>query len=1363
MSSIKQQIILETVDNTTKGMRSAQNKLNAFDRTIKRLQTTIMGFVGLNIGLNLVQGLIASSDQAIELDAKLKLVTNTTEEYNLAKRELLKLSIESGSALSANITLFTRINKSIISMGGSTQTTIDLTRTLSQALRISGASTAESNSVILQFSQSMASGQLRGEEFNSIAENGARVMQALSASLGVTIGDLRAMAKQGVLTSSVVVEALLEQGKVINEENAKLPLTIGRAFENIKSKWLNLLSAFGAGNAKLSGYLQLITDNFEAVTDAVLLLTKALTVYLGLKFASILSTKLTAIKSIGLAYQKVAIDQKAQSASEQTAIAKSNLSVKTQMAAISEKSRLANNAFIKQFVNEEKALNQAIRNADKKIALTQAQIVKDRALIAASSAASNLTNAQIKKTERAQARLSKSTSKLTKQYQLLNDAVINKTLSSGRSTKAIFTEIEARQAHINIMRVEQATITGSIPKNFRHARSVDGITASLKRMTIATTGAIAKMASGFGKVFSALLGWPLIIGTIALEIVSQFVPLDLVMAQLAKQWGTLTANATYYYEVIKNLGSSDEIEAKLTASIQAVDDAYLAAMDSYFENEAKKTELDNANADGSVKTKLNVIEQKKALDKEYFDSYTLEIDRASALEKAMASASITDKAALTAKLALIDEQAIEVKNQKLIQQQTEQGIITAEYYQDTVNKLQKKYDDESAIIEEQFIHRQFLVKGVNDVEIAEMDKLVKKHETTNKLILETEKQRATALIAQAKTTYDAIITEVDRLVAVERTANARRKSIATDYENFVNKTTGTQISSVEKLARLRDQQAEIKKTLLEAEKAQQAGNFKESARLSEKAYQASKKVTTGYKDIADSAKKGSLSQVQANLSVKTSLEDVKESADAVDTANKHISESAKSTYDPLILQAKEYQGLISSLSTKLDELAKPITTKVKVDPTEAYNDISFINDRIDALNKTVTVTVVEKRVQANQQGGLIYRADGGFIPRSELVPGSGSGDKVKAMLEPGEFIVKKSAVQKYGLGQMHAINDGVQKFKDGGIVNNSNGGLIKIDNSQNQARLSIENVDGTIAITLDDGIYKDVEKLNTNIDDINSNIELIGDDAQFKEVMDGINTKIENLPPLDLAVDKESATQDIAIIDKAIKELSQSVTVQVNSTSNSSYSSGGGSTYNSSGSSVYSSGGGLSDRKETPSDRRRAAKKQRRAAEKEKYSRDAADGNQDYQQYVQYTTDLKAGHGLRYKIPFYAKIMGYREWLDKRTAGDTSLWGDGTSRFAGGGKVPGFGLSDTVRALLRPEEYVLKAESAKNIGTNVLDKINNTGILPKSDINNNGESNNSDTISINLNLNGESAKGQFNNSDATIRLIEQLKASKVTV
>jgi len=107
---------------------------------------------------------------------------------------------------------------------------------------ISGATQEESKNAIIQLSQGMASGVLRGEEFNSIMENGSRIAKMLADYLKTDIGGLRAMAMDGKITSEIMVKAFAAATDQIESEFTKMQPTIDQAMTNLKTVFGRLLS-----------------------------------------------------------------------------------------------------------------------------------------------------------------------------------------------------------------------------------------------------------------------------------------------------------------------------------------------------------------------------------------------------------------------------------------------------------------------------------------------------------------------------------------------------------------------------------------------------------------------------------------------------------------------------------------------------------------------------------------------------------------------------------------------------------------------------------------------------------------------------------------------------------------------------------------------------------------------------------------------------------------------------------------------------------------------------------------------------------------------------------------------------------------
>ncbi|MDI1231330.1 MAG: tape measure protein [Methylobacter sp.] len=301
--------IRANADGTVSVINGVGNSINRVTESTDRATQSMRhmahmaaGAFGIDWAAGKAKELIQLADQMTLLDGRIKIATKTTQDYINSSKELVAISMRTGTAFEANATIFARINKAMEDMGGSARHTTALTETLAQTMRISGAGAQEAASTIRQLSQAMASGVLRGDEFNSVMENAPRLAQALASGLNVSIGSLRAMAEAGELTSKRVIEAIQSQSNVIDEEFGKIPLTVGAAMTNISTAFGQYVLEANKGSgatAGLAGQLNLLASNLAPVIDGVLTLGKiaaavfagqiaiALSTYVKAKYAAI--------------------------------------------------------------------------------------------------------------------------------------------------------------------------------------------------------------------------------------------------------------------------------------------------------------------------------------------------------------------------------------------------------------------------------------------------------------------------------------------------------------------------------------------------------------------------------------------------------------------------------------------------------------------------------------------------------------------------------------------------------------------------------------------------------------------------------------------------------------------------------------------------------------------------------------------------------------------------------------------------------------------------------------------------------------------------------------------------------------------
>lgn len=255
-------------DKAAAGVAEVKAGMNAFGDQVAKAKTQLLAFLTINWASGKVQEIVQIADAWNMMSARLKLATAGSREYTVAQKELFAIAQRIGVPIQETATLYGKLQQAVRMLGGEQQDALSLTESISQALRISGASAAEAQSSLLQFGQALASGVLRGEEFNSVVENSPRLAKALADGLNVPIGRLRKLAEEGRLTADVVVNALMSQKDKLAAEYAQLPMTVSQAFTRLSNafgQWISRLDESTGFTKKLAEALTWLSENLDTV------------------------------------------------------------------------------------------------------------------------------------------------------------------------------------------------------------------------------------------------------------------------------------------------------------------------------------------------------------------------------------------------------------------------------------------------------------------------------------------------------------------------------------------------------------------------------------------------------------------------------------------------------------------------------------------------------------------------------------------------------------------------------------------------------------------------------------------------------------------------------------------------------------------------------------------------------------------------------------------------------------------------------------------------------------------------------------------------------------------------------------------
>lgn len=249
--------------------RETQRSLADLNSQLATVRSSAAGLAGAWAGAFATHQLIAFADTWNQLNGRLRLAASSSEDYVESQRVLMEISQRTGTSLEANSNLYSRIAQSLRDAGYASADVAKVTETVATSLKLSGASTEEASSVITQLSQALGSGVLRGEEFNSIMENGGRLAKLLADGLGTTVGGLRNMANNGELTTNKIVP-LLTNVEILRKEFDTLPASISGSAQKVQNAFLAWVGgandAVGASST-LSGVLDGLANNIDDVAN----------------------------------------------------------------------------------------------------------------------------------------------------------------------------------------------------------------------------------------------------------------------------------------------------------------------------------------------------------------------------------------------------------------------------------------------------------------------------------------------------------------------------------------------------------------------------------------------------------------------------------------------------------------------------------------------------------------------------------------------------------------------------------------------------------------------------------------------------------------------------------------------------------------------------------------------------------------------------------------------------------------------------------------------------------------------------------------------------------------------------------------
>ena len=230
-----------------------------------------------------IKNIIGLADAMMQTEARLNLITGDLEKTAALQDQIMASANRSRAAYQSTADAVAKMGIMAKDAFNNTDELVAFTELINKQFTIAGASAAGQEAAMLQLTQAMASGVLRGEELNSIFEQAPTIIQTIADYLGVSVGEIRAMAAEGQITAQVVKDAMLSSADEINAQFSAMPYTFSQVWTMMQNI---LLEAFGPLIQVIGAGAQWIYENWAAiepvlvgVATAVAILTAAYLVH----------------------------------------------------------------------------------------------------------------------------------------------------------------------------------------------------------------------------------------------------------------------------------------------------------------------------------------------------------------------------------------------------------------------------------------------------------------------------------------------------------------------------------------------------------------------------------------------------------------------------------------------------------------------------------------------------------------------------------------------------------------------------------------------------------------------------------------------------------------------------------------------------------------------------------------------------------------------------------------------------------------------------------------------------------------------------------------------------------------------------
>lgn len=217
-------------------IRGGNNSANGLLSTIKKIAVAAGGIVGINKVLNI-------SDKLASTKARLNLLVDDGGSVDVLEQKIMASAQRSRSAYFDTASAVAKLGLNAgNAFNGDMDQVIAFMEQVNKQFVIGGATAQEQSNAMIQLTQAMAAGALRGEELNSILDGAPGIARAIEKYMGIAEGSIKTVAQEGKVTAEVVKNAMFAMADETNAKFDSMPKTWAQIWAGMKNKALSMFA-----------------------------------------------------------------------------------------------------------------------------------------------------------------------------------------------------------------------------------------------------------------------------------------------------------------------------------------------------------------------------------------------------------------------------------------------------------------------------------------------------------------------------------------------------------------------------------------------------------------------------------------------------------------------------------------------------------------------------------------------------------------------------------------------------------------------------------------------------------------------------------------------------------------------------------------------------------------------------------------------------------------------------------------------------------------------------------------------------------------------------------------------------------------